>query len=251
MITPLIHIRSYSTDQYFLDKVFYSNFYRLKKIDREGQQRNHAVAVDVGAHCGYFALTAVSAGYTKCYTFEPFSDNFKMLLKNVEVFSGLVVTYNIGIASNQSFMALRKPVANETQFIDYGVIQRQTSTLTQEDEVASAESLTNVLQGYISQESVINLLKINTGYAFDFVSGNEVALGKVENICFEMPYSAKELSYVKNKLTELGFKDSLVIELSQKEQNFGFLGFFSKNSIEDVFDVSDLKSKNYENTDQR
>ena len=78
-MTPNIHIRSFTDDQYWLDKVFYSNSYRLKGSK---DIQNGPIIVDIGAHCGFFTFTSLALGAKKVYAVEPFIENFKMLLKN-------------------------------------------------------------------------------------------------------------------------------------------------------------------------
>lgn len=233
-MTPIIHVRSYSTDQYYLDKVFYSNFYRLKKLSFD------ASVLDVGAHCGYFALTAIAAGYNKIYCFEPYVENYRMLLKNTEIFSDTVKTFQFGVYHSKDQMFFQNPQINQNQFLDYGVLKIDDS---QENNPSPLMSLTEAMK--FSKEE-ITLLKINVGYGFDFVSSGKECFNSIRNICLEMPYSPEEMKYIKQKLTELGYTDSLILELKEQEQNFGFLAFFSKNKLDDIFNVEDLRDKNYE-----
>jgi FkbM family methyltransferase len=240
-MTPLISIRSYTTDQYHLDKVFYSNVYRLKKLSPENDK---SVIVDIGAHCGYFSLAAMSAGYQKCYAFEPFSDNYKTFCKNTEVFSDSISSYQLALHHQRDFFKLSPPVLEESKFLDFGQLTQSRVEGETVLAVSIAEAFTDLIE---SKE--IKTVKLNTGYPFDFITGNESAWSKVENFVFEGLYSNIEIKYIKEKLANLGFKDSLLIELKDKDKNFGFLGFFSKNNLSDVFDVEDLRKKNYEITD--
>lgn len=233
-MTPLIHIRSYSTDQYFLDKIFYSNSYRLKKTEEKD-----LVAIDVGSHAGYFALTAISAGYKKVYCFEPLLENFKILLKNTEIFSGSVDSFQLGVFHESKNTFLKSPELNENQFLDYGNLEEST-----EDGVPVKLLSLNEVTRSFARESKIHLLKINTGTAFDFITNNEESLEKISNICFEAPYDKEELLIIKDKLSKLGFKDSLCLELKEKDQSFGFLSFFSKDNLEQTFDIAELRDKN-------
>ena len=234
-MTPQIIIRSYTTDQYYLDKIFYSNFYRIKKANSE----KRSVIVDVGAHCGYFTLAAIAAGYQKCYAFEPHSENFRILNKNTEVFVDIVSCYQLGIYHSDTFMNLVAPKMTETEFIDFGKIEPKDGG----GESSFAISL-NKLHPLIKEKS-IDILKINVGYAFDFITGNSEALEFVNNICLEMPYSPEEITYLSNKLLILGFKDSLIVELKENDKNFGFLAFFSKNSLDERFEITDLRERNF------
>ena len=243
-MTPIIHIRSYSTDQYYLDKVFYSNFYRLKKINSDQQPESEASVIDIGAHCGYFTLTAIAAGYSRCYAFEPFAENYRMLSKNIEIFSDSVSTFQLGAYHQNKYTYLKSPELNHNQFLDYGVIKEQQ---TPNDSFSSFISISDIIKNVVSNSSV-SLLKINTGYPFDFITNNELAFSSIKSICFEMPYDKAEIKYIKQKLQDLGYKDSLIIELKDKEQEFGFLGFFSKDELENTFDIKDLREKNYENS---
>ena len=59
-----------------------------------------------------------------------------------------------------------------------------------------------------------------------------------------MIYDKDEALFIKEKLVSLGFKDSLMVELKEKDNSFGYLGFFSKNSLNDLFEIEDLRVKN-------
>ena len=80
-MTPEITLRTFTDDQYILDKIFYANNYRLKNFT-EGD--NDVCVVDVGAHAGYFSLLCLLRGAKKVYSIEPFADNFRVLYKNLE-----------------------------------------------------------------------------------------------------------------------------------------------------------------------
>jgi len=237
-MTPIIHIRSYSTDQYYLDKVFYSNFYRLKKQEQKDQ-----IIFDIGAHCGYFELAAMAAGYSKVYALEPYQENYRMLLKNTEVFFPNIINFQFGMSDKEEFSYLKSPELNENKFLDYGVLQSGTS---EDGLVCKFSTLTSLVNDLVKEDKV-DLLKISIGNQVDFTSGNESCFSKIENICFETPYNKEFISFIKSKLTQLGFKDSLVVELKEKTQAFGFLCFFSKDNLDNVFEIKDLRDKNYEN----
>ena len=57
-MTPEITLRTFTDDQYVLDKVFYANNYRLKKFPEDEK----VVIVDVGAHTGFFSLLCAMRG---------------------------------------------------------------------------------------------------------------------------------------------------------------------------------------------
>jgi len=232
-MTPLINVRSYSSDQYFLDKVFYSNFYRLKKVDQK-------IALDIGSHAGYFCLTAMAMGYSKVYAFEPFVENYRLLLKNTEVFSSNVISNQLGISHEDKEFYINPPKINSSNFLDYSSIEESQE---KQDYCVKFISLNKAAKVFV-KEDFIDLLKINTGYPFDFVSNNESAFSHILNICFEMIYDKDEALFIKEKLVSLGFKDSLMVELKEKDNSFGYLGFFSKNSLNDLFEIEDLRVKN-------
>jgi hypothetical protein len=131
---------------------------------------------------------------------------------------------------------------NHNQFLDYGVIKEQQ---TPNANFSSFISISDIIKNVVSNGSV-SLLKINTGYPFDFITNNESAFSSINNICFDMAYDKAEIKYIKQKLQDLGYKDSLIVELKDKEQDFGFLGFFSKDDLENTFDIKDLREKNYQ-----
>ena len=93
-MTPEIITRSFSNDNYVFDNVFFNNCYKLK-----GQKEKHPIVVDIGAHAGYFAFTALTLGARKVYSFEPYIDNFNLLLKNCynPNFTGKFTPYQLGI----------------------------------------------------------------------------------------------------------------------------------------------------------
>ena len=78
-MTPEITIRTFSNDQYFLDKAFYSNYYRIKSIG-EG-----SLVVDIGAHVGAFSFSCLIRG-ANVFAVEPFHDNLRLLMQNTRYF---------------------------------------------------------------------------------------------------------------------------------------------------------------------
>src|SRR5438045_1610892 len=79
-MTPELTIRSFTNDQYHLDKVFYANSYNIKGFK---DLHKKPTIVDIGSHCGYFTFAALALGAEKVFAFEILPDNHRVFLKNV------------------------------------------------------------------------------------------------------------------------------------------------------------------------
>src|ERR1039457_3739787 len=111
MNPPQIAIRSFSDDSYFLDKVFYSNSYRIKGFKDKDKA---PIVVDIGAGPGFFAFTVLALGAKKVYSIEPFIENYKMLLKNTGDIP-LVVQHQLAISNDNNSLRLAYPTQDKSQ----------------------------------------------------------------------------------------------------------------------------------------
>jgi FkbM family methyltransferase len=109
-----INVRLFSNDQYVLDKVVYSNFYRIKKLE-EGD-----VVVDIGAHVGFFSLACMLSGSKRIYAYEPLPQNYEILVRNVETLSDKIKTNNLAAFFEYGFVDFRNPTFDDdTKSFDF------------------------------------------------------------------------------------------------------------------------------------
>ena len=109
---PNIHIRLYSSDQYSIDKEFYSNIFGLK-----GYKDKKPTVLDIGAGIGAFAICAHSAG-CKVTCIEPFLDNYRLLCENVGDFCDV---HQFAIYRENGHITFASPKL-EKSYIDYSNI---------------------------------------------------------------------------------------------------------------------------------
>ena len=228
-MTPIIHIRSFSDDQYLLDKIFYANSYRL----RGNKDKNIApIILDIGAHCGYFTFCALSLGAKKVYSIEPFIENYKILLKNVgDNFN--VVPYQIAISSEKNSLTLGYPKP-EKSFLNLSKIE---PIITEEEPryVCPSNTLDGILSEYI-QEEFIDILKINIGYnERDILQTSKLLEMKVKNICGETIIEPEYVASFKAEMAAKGFINSHIISSLEEQNRISFV--FSKGDIAERFSL--------------
>ena len=221
MNPPLISLRNFSSDQYILDKVFYHNCYRLPHFNKESSTQDKVV-VDIGAHAGYFSVTALFLGY-KVYAFEPVVDN-------------LSVVFPVGVSTNNSnIQLLNKPVLNNSMFDFAYLSENLTQTHVPEDSYPiSVFSLASLLRVFVSNH-MIDYLKINLGYGEAFALTNHKDFSIVSNICGEFSLSEISSEGLSSFLKSVGFTNVLVEPINDDSRA---LFFASKGKLEDAFITS-------------
>ncbi len=231
MNIPTMTIRAFTNDQQILDKVIYSNVYRIKKLVSE--TRKAPVVVDLGAHCGYFSMFAVLNGAAKVYSFEPYLENFKVLLENTSWFSDKILPINIGVMPSDGQVFFWHPTL-ETYY-DFENVKAGDSVPKGHIngyQIGYCANPSVIFNMYV-EEKEIDLVKINLGYHADIFSQY---LGKAKNVCGQCdnPDDMKKIIQI---MTDLGFVDS---RIAQYDETFIYL--FSKTDCSDMFDVEGLKN---------
>lgn len=226
-MTPEISIRTFTDDQYILDKVFYANNYRLKEFpDAE------VTILDIGAHTGYFALLCLMRGAEKVYCVEPFGDNHRMLLKNLEAFNEKFVAMKLGVYTETKFANLEYP-KNENNFFYLSHVGFHSGGDDEPSDLGYFVTLDELLMGI--PETKLDLLKIHIGYAEADILLSSEMIDKCKFVCAEMITGENKLKELIAHMESKGFKDSFFAESKEKEN--ANLVLFAKEKCEDLFNL--------------
>jgi FkbM family methyltransferase len=221
-MTPPLTLRSFTNDQYCLDKVFYSNFYKIK-----GFKSNAPVVLDVGAHAGYFAFAAVSLGAARVYAIEPFIENYKVLLKNIENLDDKIIPHQLGVYPHNAVIKFNYPEVSEGLYYDF-------SDLKVEQEGRGYNVLCVPID-YILNNIVkenIDILKFNIGYGEgEILRSSKFLKDKVKSICAEVPVDNAE--FVVSQLQFDGYQEVKTFEADEGRK----LVLASKTELKDYFTV--------------
>lgn len=186
-MTPVLKIRSFTTDQFILDKVFYSNNYRLRGF-KENEKK--PVVLDLGAHCGYFTFAALSLGAKRVYAFEPFTPNYKMLLENLGGNPiGPVVSYQLGVYVAPVCLTLNYPTLKDKSFFDFANVGIDANVDSLEFCKCCVLPLDTILEHYVGEQ--VDLMKLSIGYAeMAIINASDRIVTSVSNICGEITLDA-------------------------------------------------------------
>ena len=225
-MTPNVSVRLFTNDQYYLDRVFYSNIYRVNEIKSGG------VVIDIGAHAGYFALNSVIRGASKVYCFEPNRSNFETLLDNLRPIKDSCQAHNFGVLFDSQFLKFEIPKFNENKYFDFAniPIADPASTST---EVSPVFKLDSILTDVVS-ENKIALLKINLGGDNECeVLKSSNYLNCIDSICGLTRATSSEMDLLISHLNVQGFKPVLINTLEDGETLF----IFSKPESSVTFNI--------------
>lgn len=199
-MVPHLTTRSFSNDQTVFNKVFFENYYQLR-----GDKDKNRVIVDIGAHAGYFAFAALSLGAKKVYSFEPYLDNFNLLLKNCynHTFTGRVTPYQLGVYVNAMIGKFGPPNVIDGVYFDLKGI----GLVTEGDYYpCQCVELDTILKTYCFDEK-IDILKINIGYAEKEIllwAGDSLQ-NNVNSICGEVTANDAEFLEFKKAMGLRGY----------------------------------------------
>ena len=227
-MTPELSIRTFTDDQYVLDKVFYANNYRLKTFSENEQ----ITIVDVGAHTGFFSLLCLLRGAHKVYSVEPFADNFRVLNKNLDAFPDRLTTMKMGVYTETKFANITYPEP-ENNFFYLSHINFHDGQSAGPREVANFCTLDSLLSSV--NEEKVTVLKIHIGYAESEILMSSDRLDKCEYVIGETNTSAEKLRELVVNMNNKGFEDSFLAESKEKEGTHLFI--FAKDKCENLFNL--------------
>lgn len=223
MQLPEISIRSHSSDQFTLDKVLYSNSYKLNRFVPD------CTVVDIGAHIGAFSVASAIHGASKIYAFEPSHFNYKVLLRNLSEFSKDFSAFQVGIDSSSGFKAMSKPKMINSSFVEFSDLTIAEKDDDYKSDIAYFVSLDEILS-MIEEE--IHLLKISTSGSEFRLLNDSTKLSLVKNLCYEMNCSQEEAANMSDKIKAKGsFADSKFEKIGEKT----YLFLYSKDDCSICF----------------
>lgn len=228
MMTPEFTIRTFTDDQYVLDKIFYANNYRLKKFPEEGE----SVVVDIGAHTGFFSLLCLMRNATQVYSVEPFGENYRILSRNTEAFADKLTSMKLGIYTETKFARLKYPKPENNFFFlsHIGFYDGEEEAFSETCHFIKLDTLL----GGLTEEKV-DLLKIHIGYGEADILLSSEKIDKCRFVCGETSANEKKLKELVQYMTDKGFQDSFLSKSKEKEELHMFV--FAKDSCQELFDI--------------
>lgn len=230
---PEITIRSFSNDQEILDKCFYTNHYKLKGFKEESEE-DHPIVLDIGSHAGYFAFAALALGARKVYCFEPYFDNFKILVKNTEILgNGKINYHNLAIFTERAVININDPELQKGLYYDYANLD--IDNLDAPFQRTWAIQLKDFLAGLLDEDH-LDIIKISIGYAeLDILEGCSYGfLERIESICGESSETPERIDIFKNRMKEKGYNEFYLLK-DEVEEKYTF--WLSRTNINKHFNI--------------
>ena len=73
------------SDNHFFDKVDSKGYYQIEKMNKALPfVKNRGVFIDIGAHCGFWSIMALDAGFKKVYAYEALPEHIECYQNNVK-----------------------------------------------------------------------------------------------------------------------------------------------------------------------
>lgn len=223
-MTPDIIIRAFTNDQFVLDKVFYSNYYRIQELPED------CVVVDIGAHCGYFALSCAMKGAKRVYAYEPYKPNYETMLKNIAPFREQIIPFNQGVWSSNQIFKITHP-SFEDSYYDFNKLELEGDGDFDQGYFVPFDQIL----ASIPEEPT--LLKLNTmNFDLDLLKSSE-KIDRFKFICGEAEVEApSQIEECINAMKEKGFEQSF-FRANDEEGTNQFVFGKNKSETETIFQL--------------
>ena len=227
---PEITTRSFSNDSQIFDEVFFANKYKIKgNKDPNSPQK---VFLDIGAHAGFFSFLALNLN-VRVYAFEPFVDNFNLLLKNCynHNFAANFTPYNVGVYTEKLLGKFSSPELIGNAYLDFAYIGLSTNSHNKREYPCNCERLDEILATFCFGDK-IDVLKISIGYSErEILTGSLLLRDQVNSICGEITANDVQLSEFKKSMGIAGFASFF----SEPVKNERVVFWASKTNLSDNF----------------
>lgn len=183
--------RSRTTDRTAVKEVWARNIYTRHGFDIH----ENDVVFDLGGHIGTFTVMAgAKAKKGKVFAFEPMTDNYKVLLSNIELNSlSNVIAENVAVSNEIGKRTFYLSTPEAGKKVGYGTGGH--SFFKSKERGESIEVATSTLDELIKKHGIerINYLKLDTeGAEFDILyNTSKENLQKIDKIAMELhPFDA-------------------------------------------------------------
>lgn len=219
---PEIRLRAFTDDHTVFDKVFLSNYYRVKNLSEK-------TVLDLGAHVGFFSLLCVLNNARKVYSVEPFLENFYNLLKNIEEFKDRVKPFNLGVSESPGFFSIIQPELKD-KHLNFSDLEPAHG----QDDRYKDSSYFLKLDDIMSQvDGKIDFVKINLGYSELETLEKSLKIKDVDYICGVTKEDKEAIEEFLTIMDGKGFKDSFL----KDEENGETLFLLAKEKCSDFFNL--------------
>ena len=214
---PIFIFERMTMDEIIFNNVYIKNDYQIKNL------KSTDVVIDIGAHRGSFSKLCLDLGCKNVVSFEPEKENYNLLQKNLESYSG-VRTFNMAVYGHN---------ANEVDLYSYPTKWNtgMNTLYNIKQEGYKNYSIQKVrcisLDDILNQLERVRLIKIDTeGSEFEIIMNSKL-LHKVNEIVGEFHNNVTSKFNINNLVSFLKNKN-FTIDLEWENDCSGL--FFAKNN---------------------
>jgi FkbM family methyltransferase len=210
--------RENTLDKWIYDEVYTHNVYEI------GELEENDVVVDIGSHCGYFGKLCLDRGSKKVFLYEPDTENYNLLLKNLSNCDGWNAE-NVAVWKEQSDDL---PFYTYSEYKNTGLNSVFRSPYIEPSEIKKVKSVS--LDSILSSFDSVKVLKIDAeGSEYDILMNSNL-IGRVDTIVGEYH----------NDLTDKKFDD---LSKFLQSNNFGVDKIVPTNDTSGTFFAKNNRSK--------
>ena len=188
----VFYIREGSTDEAIINDVRYGNTY----LDYNFKGFTSGdIVIDIGAHIGSFAIECALRG-AKVIAFEPDTDNFNLLVKNIEAnkLCGRIIPVNKAVSDSSGTVMIYKDNVN---YGSHSIDKKYVDHISNDKIEVTAVAINDVLKDY----KKIAMLKLDCeGAEYDII--NAASLLNVDKIVMELHDKSRHGELLQKLLNE-------------------------------------------------